>query len=153
MKTIKVDEATQADAQTVLIMAESAYVAAGHVEHLGPFDPDRIAEIIEAMIDLEDSEVLLATVDSKPVGMIALAVNPVLLAPGFHMTQEITWWVNEDQRTNGVGDALLAAAAKWAVEHDTKELWISSPKTVQEIATMCVRRGFRLLESIYVKGV
>jgi len=140
-------------ADDVLEMARSAYAATGHDKQLGPFDAERTREIIERLIAMDDGDVLVARADGKLVGMIALAVENVVLTRGYKMAREITWWVDPEKRQLGVGHALMSAAATWAKEHGASDLWVSAPKASQEIAQMCVRCGFRLLESIYVKGV
>jgi ribosomal protein S18 acetylase RimI-like enzyme len=150
---ISVDIAKPDAVSGVLEMARSAYAAAGHDKQLGPFDSERTREIIERLVSMDGGDVLVARAQGKIVGMIALVIEDVVLTRGYKMAREITWWVDPDKRQLGVGHALMNAAAVWAKEHGASDLWVSAPKTSQETAQMCVRCGFKLLESIYVKGV
>jgi len=150
---IAIREAVSADAPVVRAMAEAAYKAAGHEDNLGKCDEARLSEIVEKLVELDDHDILVASKDGKAVGMIALGIIPVLLAPTFRVAREIAWWVDPDYRQNGVGAVLLEAALSWCVDHKAEALWMVSERTTPEIAKMCVNRGFRLLESIYVKRV
>lgn len=150
---VKIRTATHDDGGAILLMAEKAYRAAAHEKQLGPFDRDATSRVIAALIEISDGDVLVADGADGPVGMIAVSLAPMLLAPAYRLAREITWWVDPRKRENGVGNALLDAAMAWAKEHGAQDLWMSSPKATQEIAHLCVKRGFRLMESTYVKGV
>lgn len=149
----EIRKATEADNLDVLRMGERAYAAGGHPDTIGPYDPERMQAIVSHLLKDEDGAIFIAKSGDEAVGMVALAMSHVVLSAAYSMAQEITWYVDPDARGKGVGDALLAAALEWAKERGAGHLWMSAPKASQEIAQMCVRRGFRLLESVYIKGV
>lgn len=144
-------KATMDDTLDILRMAERAYEAGGHHVYMGEYDPARMEALVAHLLSDDDGEVFIAKDGDLALGMVALAMSNVVLSNNYSMAQEITWYVEPEARENGVGEALLKAAIEWARARNV-DLWMSAPKASRAIANMCVKRGFRLLESIYIKG-
>lgn len=149
--TIEILKATADDTLDVLRMAERAYEAGGHPAYMGEYEPARLEALVGHLLKDIDGEIFIAKDGDEALGMVALALANVVLSATYSMAQEITWYVEPDTREKGVGEALLNAALEWARVRNV-DLWMSAPKASQAIAQMCVKRGFRLLESIYIKG-
>ena len=143
--------ATADDTLDVLRMTERAYEAGGHSVYMGEYDHARMDVLVAHLINDDDADIFIAKDGDEALGMVALAMSHVVISADYSMAQEITWWVEPDHRENGIGERLLEAALEWAHSRDV-HLWMSAPKASQSIAQMCVKRGFRLLESIYIKG-
>ena len=87
----------------------------------------------------------------EAIGFLPVVMYPVPIALHKKLAQDVCIWVDDDHRKTGAGPALVSAAAKWAEENGASCFVLSSPNGCHEIADMCLKRGFRLLESNYAR--
>ena len=148
---IEIRKATEEDTLDILRMGERAYQAGGHQPIIGEYQPERMEVLTAHLIKEPDGDIFIARRGDEAIGMIVLSMAHVILSGTYSMAQVITWYVEPDDRSEGAGKELLESALVWAKARNV-DLWVSAPKASQSIAHMCVKRGFKLLESIYIKG-
>ena len=148
---IEVRKATEEDAIDIIRMSERAYLAGGQQPVIGEYDPERMEVLVAHLLNNEDGEIFIAKRGDEAIGMVVLSMAHVILSATYSMAQVITWYVEPEDRESGAGKELLESALGWARARNV-DLWVSAPKASQSIAHMCVKRGFKLLESIYIKG-
>ncbi len=85
----------------------------------------------------------------KDVGFVAGAVTPFLL--GEHkLATEIAWWVEPDQRGNGIGLDFLSAFEYWAINVAQAGL-ISMSSLDKTVEKYYKKNGYKLYERAYMK--
>ena len=95
--------------------------------------------------------VLLAEADGVPVGMIGVAVTPLLFNAAHLFAQELMWWVDEGQR-GGVAVAMIREAEAEARRRGAVRMQMialaQSPAHVERLYGLL---GYRAGEASFVK--
>lgn len=78
--------------------------------HYSKWVPYVEADVRETLVGLIDSGVLLIAVAPQIVGYIGVAIHPLYLNRSVSSAEEVFWWVDQEYRALGVGQALLEAA-------------------------------------------
>ena len=89
------------------------------------YDKETAREAVQRAIAGEKTDILLAEAGGKVVGMLVLYVDILMVRFGLRCWLE-DFIVLPDQRSKGVGKALLAEAAKWARARGCTHLQLNS---------------------------
>lgn len=79
------------------------------------YDPDRVRDLIIALIEAPEGVVFVADVEGDPVG----AICGIKTCPWFSsapLAQEVAWFLDPDFRSGRTGLRLLRAFEQWAIE-------------------------------------
>jgi GNAT superfamily N-acetyltransferase len=143
--------AGQDDIDAVVDMASRVYDNAELDDLLGDIDLEHVRSLLSRMLSSDDAAVIIARKDGQAVGWVGLFMVPAIWHPKSTMVHELAWWVEPEERGNGVGSALLGAATDWAKKKGASALNMVALKGAPETARTYVNGGFRLLESTYTK--
>lgn len=140
--------ATMDDVVAVVDMGLEFFATSSY-QQLGEGDPESIATLLGTV--LEVGTVLLACDDAgEPIGMIALIVVPHLFS-GRTYCDEVAWFVKPGHR-GSAGVRLIAEAERWAGQNGAHMLKMVAPEG-SDVATLYRRRGYRQLETAYIKDL
>lgn len=81
------------------------------------YDEGRVVTLVKHFLLADPSERVIFLCEDK--GMIACVKLPFLLGEGF-VANELAWWVNPENREEGVGEVLLEAYEYWAKKNNCK---------------------------------
>ena len=114
-----------------------------------PVDPDEIARRIRLLSKDPDSAVLVAeSIDGEVLGWIhVLGRHFIESAPS---AEVIGLVVDSAVRRRGVGEALLAAAERWAMEQGFARMRIRSNTVRQEARPFYLKNGYTIAKTQYV---
>ncbi len=142
--------ATRDDLPALLDMARAFHAASEH-RHV-PFCPESTAATADALFKMGFA--LVAEADGVPVGMIGVAISPVLFNVRHTIALEAMWWVEPEWRKSGAAAALIAAAEREAKKRGAARIQMlalsNSPK---HVARLYARRGYYLSETAYIKDL
>lgn len=110
--------------------------------------PSQIKSIVAVVLDLGIA--LVGEVDKRPVGMIGLVDVPHPVT-GDRCAQEVAWWVDPEHRQGSIGPRLIVAAELWAVRRGLPAIWLAAPHQNEDVGAWLSRRGYRAVETSYVK--
>jgi GNAT superfamily N-acetyltransferase len=147
----EVRAATAADADAVLEMYEWLFEAPG----APPPNWEETAgrERLLATIEGEGSEMLVALDDGELVGFCSAYIDLLSIRYGPRCWVE-DLAVDPDQRSNGVGSALLAAARAWATDQGASHLQLVSAEARTDAHRFYEREGggFRAISFVWGLG-
>ena len=103
-----------------------------------------IRNMIELFTQSDDKIILLY----GDVGMIVGMAAPFIFGGGYIAT-ELAWWVDPEERKNGVGSELLSAFEYWANKIGCKMVSMSSLD--DQVGKFYEKNGYVLQERAYVK--
>lgn len=150
--TVRIRPGNPADLPAIVEMAARFYDACGYAATHGPFCADSVRATGEILF--VHGVVLLAEADGGPVGLIALAVVPLMFNNARLAAHEVMWWVDPAHLATGAGLRLMREAERAAKLRGAVSIQMihlaSSPPHVGEIYR---RRGYRHSESMYTKGL
>jgi len=116
-------KATPSDEDAILNLIRELFEPPGGFP--AGFTNERAREGIRYALNNPDSDILLAVEGATVVGMASVYKDYLSIRDGWR-----TWLqdlvVTSDQRSSGVGSALLSAAADWAREHGCTHLDLAS---------------------------
>lgn len=137
-------EATEADLEAIVAMASMFLQETRYGSHLSTA-PDRLRSFAAQLLSNPNAVILIAEVESAPIGMIALwcYAHPF---SGEHVASELVWWVNPDSR-GSIGVRLLKQAEAWVRAHDAALLQMIAPN--DHVAAFYGRCGYEQVETLY----
>ena len=112
-----------------------------------------IQERLEVLLFDGDNAIFVAVINGQIAGWIqAERVRHLIVAPFVEIGALI---VDEDQRSRGIGKALLNRAEEWAREHGLSSLWVRSNVVRLQAHNFYLDQGYHLLKSqkVFVKDL
>lgn len=150
----KIGIATANDVSDIVQSAKSPYTVSGLNNVLAPYDPNYVSEIISGAVESPDCDVLIARGnDGNLVAMMVLVSQSLEFEKSPVIVNEICWWIDSKFSDSNLSVDIVNAAIKWATDSGAKALMLTAASTMLCMARIYVNKGFRLLESIYVKGL
>lgn len=116
--------------------------------HIVRENPEQMAALATMLIDGEHGTVFLIDRDGDVVGMIGMLCTTHFLS-GDMFAGELFWWVNPDQRGNGV--RLLKKAEAWALERGAKTIQMIAPN--ERVGQLYTRMGYMPTEMSFQKDM
>lgn len=95
------------------------------------FDFDTVADLTKRLIDT--GIILIAEVDDKAVGMIAVALVPFMFNRNEKFAAEVVIWVDKEHRSSTLGMQLIKRADKLRLLRDYKAMQLARLSTSPEI--------------------
>lgn len=137
--------ATRDDLLDLLEMGREFADAAGR-----DLDRETLVNTFEQMMDADDGFLLITE-----GGMLGGVVYPSFMDTNTKIAQELFWWVEPRARQNGIGDAMMTAFERWAIEQGAAQvIMVALHKlTPRKIGKIYKARGYEPLEHGYVKGI
>lgn len=149
---ISVRPATLLDLDAIVEMGARFYAVSGYTETHGPYDSQSAAAT--GVLLLHRGVVLIAERDGKPVGMIGLVLAPFLFNAARKTAHEVMWWVDPDARASRAGLLLIDQAERAARNCGAVSIqMIHLDTSPAAAAAVYKRRGYRMTESMYTKGL
>lgn len=113
-------------------------------------------------INLNDVELLLRKLidagtlitDGKG-GMIGFVIFPLFMNASYLVSQELFWWVDEEQRKSGLGIDLLSQAENLSKELGAKQMIMLSLKKLHgdRISKLYNSRGYQERENSFMRAL
>ena len=99
---------------------------------------------IETVCAIDDSHLLLATVDNDIIGMLTLVIVHTLTGTGAHIEDVV---VDDKARGQGVGEALVRHALAVATDRGVQHVDLTSRPSREAANQLYQRLGFELRET------
>lgn len=140
--------ATIKDIPELLRMGERFFNLSGYADNFS-YDTYTTSEMFKTLID---TGCLLT--DGKH-GMIGFIIFPIFFNKSQFLSQELFWWVDEEQRKTGLGVELLETAEKRATELGAKTMLMLSLDRLDgdRIGQLYEKMGYNKTEQIYSRGL
>jgi len=119
-----------------------------NTEYNKHFSMEKLTAVIEELILDGGSTKIIILCEDK--GMIVGIVNPFLYGTKLVAT-ELGWWVEPEERKNGVGESLLKAFEFWA--HKVGCSMITMISLDDELGQYYEKKGYKLYERAYMKEI
>jgi GNAT superfamily N-acetyltransferase len=147
--TLRIRQATEDDIPRVIEMGAKFWALTDY--RTVPYDAGSIEHWSMLMIDQE--LLLVAEVDGVVVGSVGALAAPLLGNVQYLVCSELFWWIEEEHRSVGLGEALLmgiegAAKAKGAKFFNMIALNAVEP---ERAAQVYLKRGYKLMEWSFTK--
>lgn len=136
--------AIAADISALVHMGERFLAASPYADVLTK-NPQQMATLCQQLID-GTGVILVLDGGSGPVGMIGLYCAPHFLS-GDLSVGEVFWWVDPDQRGQGV--RLMRAAETWARERGAVAMQMVAPD--DRVGALYQRLGYQPVERTYLR--
>ncbi len=140
--------ATEQDLPIILDMAEKFYATTKYQSMVSFCKESTKATAVGLMTS---GFVLIAEIEGKPAGMIAMFISPFLLNFSVNNATEVMWWVEPDARSSRAAMSLIHASIaeceKRGCRWKTMALLETSPA---KAADFYMRLGFEPVESSYL---
>ncbi len=149
---ISVRAATLLDLPDIVEMGARFYAVSGYADTHGPYDAESAAAT--GALLLQHGVVLIAMRDFRPVGMIGLVLAPFLFNASRKTAHEVMWWVEPEERASRAGLLLIDQAERAASNSGAVSIqMIHLDTSPAAAAAVYKRRGYRMTESMYTKGL
>ncbi len=139
-------KATPSDEDAVLSLIRELFEPPGGVP--AGFTSDRAREGVRYALDNPNSDILLAVEGDTVVGIASVYKDYLSIRDGWR-----TWLqdlvVTSDQRSSGIGSALLNAAADWAREHGCTHLDLASGLGRKDAHRFYEREGMKRASYVF----
>jgi GNAT superfamily N-acetyltransferase len=112
--------------------------------------PDRLDALASQLVGDANSLVLVSEQAGEVVGMIAMVCYEHPMS-GDPMAVEMFWWVEPEQRGDGM--RLFRRARAWAKARGARILQMIAPATNPDVAAMYDRLGFVPMETTYQRSL
>jgi GNAT superfamily N-acetyltransferase len=132
-----------------------AFHAASPMHSAMPFDVDGFSDFFLRAIQDPNMGVWLAEDDGAVIGITGALFYPMYFSPSSMVVQELWWWLTPEARGKGVGHALLNVIESWATAKGATALFMVAleDENAEKMAQIYTRKGFRLMERTYMRGV
>jgi GNAT superfamily N-acetyltransferase len=144
-----------------LSMCLAIYDEARAVE-LGPYDADAMRSIFQESIQCNllngklgagSVRVFIALDDERPIGALAVTIQPVYFSPTTLFAQEMFVWCDPSHRKSGVAAMLFEMACEWAKDAGCRgmcagALLSAASHAVSKIVSAI---GFEPIERVWVR--
>lgn len=136
-------EAAEDDLLDILAMGEAFSRSIGV-----PFDPGSATETARHLMEHPDGVLLFD--DGAMAGALAY---PLFLNHNIKVAQELFWWVDPEQRGNGLGTDLLEGLETWAQSVGADQLVMLSMHTSSPnfIDNVYLANGYKPFERTFIK--
>ena len=130
------------------VVLKLALEFAKHTAYKDLADEKVLSDIVKKFLTSDYTEKVIILYGE--VGMLVAAKTPFLfgLTP---VATEIAWWVDPEERQNGVGDALIEAYETWA-EHVGCKIKTLACLDIP-LGKYYEKKGYVLSEQVYYKGL
>jgi len=116
--------------------------------HIVRENPEQMAALVTMLIEGEHGTVFVIDHEDDVVGMIGILCTTHCIS-GDMFAGELFWWVNPDQRGNGV--RLLRKAESWAIKRGAKTIQMIAPN--EQVGHLYARMGYAPVEMSYQKFI
>ncbi len=140
--------ATLLDVPRVVTLAHEFWTSSAYAR-LGAFDVDRVTDAAVRMIE-DLGVILVAEVEGRVEGLVAAIVMQHEVTFEWYLNEWI-WWVEPAHRRSTIGPRLEEALEAWALQREIYVLRMVEPAEVPDVGTFYLRRGFEMLESVWIK--
>ena len=132
-----------------------AFHAASPMHGAMPFDVDGFSDFFLRAIQDPNMGVWLAEDDGVVIGITGALFYPMYFSPSSMVVQELWWWLTPEARGNGAGQALFNMIESWATAKGATALFMVAleDENAEKMAQIYTRKGFRLMERTYMRGV
>jgi GNAT superfamily N-acetyltransferase len=145
-----------------LRMCRDVY-AEGRVSQWGELDIEAMGQLFDQSIQCNllngnlgagDVRVFIALDDDRPIGALAVTIQPVYFAPTTLMAQEMFVWCDHEHRKNGVAGMLFAAACEWAKAGGCRGIAAGALMTAaaRAVGKIVSALGFEPIENVWVRA-
>lgn len=139
--------ATPADKTRLVEMATRFILSTRYQEYIN-IEPDRIAAAVDMM--LEHGVIIVAELEHRVVGMIAVVGPFPHLLDGRLYAEEAGWWVEPEHRGGTVGPRLMHHMEGWCVQNRVYMVKMLAPAD-SDVGRFYDKCGYRAVETAWVK--
>lgn len=137
-------EATLEDLPEILRMGELFCHEAGL-----PFDLSSVIETVRGLIESPSSAVFVG--DGAMAGVLSY---PMFMDTSSLCAEELFWWVDEENRSTGIGGALVLKIEEWARTMGASRVLMSGlAGSPAHVGSFYEKSGYELLEIKYFKEI
>lgn len=147
---MNIRKADAGDVPHVLVMARDFCLSPIYAG-LVAYNPGHLELLADWLIN-EQLLLVAERSNGAVVGMIGMAICPSTLSNELTAC-EIAWWVEPGARKGTTALRLWQRAEDWAAERGAVWVQMISPGCDLEVAGMYQRRGYQLLETIWLKRI
>ena len=121
--------------------------------HITHPDPVAMTNMLLSVIQSSQSFIAIAVGDGKIIGGICMIIMPMWFAPHIFIAKEEFWYIRPDARGGSTAIRLLAFAEKLALNTGAHRIVMTSIADLrgESVTKMLLRRGYSLVEHLYVK--